>query len=125
MNTADRSIAMVDYALRRRFSFIMLLPQFNTKFEENLSENGFTPELSQKIIQNIKRLNETIRTDINLGEGFQVGHSYFCPDGHGPYNNHWYENKIKYKVEPLLREYWFDSPGNVQSLVVDLNRNVT
>lgn len=121
MNTADRSIAMVDYALRRRFSFIMLLPQFNTKFEEKLSENGFTPELSQKIIQNIKRLNETIRTDINLGEGFQVGHSYFCPDGHGPYNNHWYEKKIKYKVEPLLREYWFDNPETVQSLVEDLN----
>ena len=120
MNTADRSIAMVDYALRRRFSFIMLLPQFNTKFEEKLSENGFTPELSQNIIQNIKRLNETIRTDINLGEGFQVGHSYFCPDGNGPYNNSWYDKKIKYKVEPLLKEYWFDSPEMVQSLLEDL-----
>ena len=116
---------MVDYALRRRFSFIPLVPQFNTKFEEKLSENGFTPELRQKIIQNIKRLNETIRTDINLGEGVQVGDIYFCADGHAPYNNHWYENKIKYKVEPLLKEYWFDSPGTVQSLVVDLNRNVT
>ena len=120
MNTADRSIAMVDYALRRRFSFIMLLPQFNTKFKENLTENGFTSELSQKIIQNIIRLNERIRTDINLGEGFQVGHSYFCPDGHGPYNNHWYENKIKYKVEPLMKEYWFDNPEMVQSLLEDL-----
>ncbi len=94
----------------------MLLPQFKTKFKENLIENWFSTELAQKIIQNINRLNERIRTDINLGEGFQVGHSYFCPDGHGPYNDHWYENKIKYKVEPLLREYCFDNPEMLQLL---------
>ena len=58
--------------------------------------------------------------EIDLGEGFQVGHSYFCPDGNGPYNNSWYEKKIKYKVEPLLKEYWFDNPGRVQSLLEDL-----
>ena len=120
MNTADRSIAMVDYALRRRFSFIQLTPQFNNKFREELLRNGFSTEMVQNIIQKINNLNSTIREDINLGEGFQVGHSYFCPDGNTPYNTSWYKRKIKYKVEPLLREYWFDSPEMVQTLLENL-----
>ena len=120
MNTADRSIAMVDYALRRRFSFIPLAPQFNNKFKDELLRNGFSTEMIQNIIQKINHLNSIIREEIDLGEGFQVGHSYFCPDGNGPYNNNWYEKKIKYKVEPLLKEYWFDNPGRVQSLLEDL-----
>jgi 5-methylcytosine-specific restriction protein B len=120
MNTADRSIAMVDYALRRRFSFIPLAPQFNNKFKEELLRNEFSTEMIQNIIQKINHLNSIIREEIDLGEGFQVGHSYFCPDGNGPYNNNWYEKKIKYKVEPLLKEYWFDNPGRVQSLLEDL-----
>ena len=120
MNTADRSIAMVDYALRRRFSFITLAPQFNNKFKDELLRNGFSTEMIQNIMQKINHLNSIIREEIELGEGFQVGHSYFCPDGNGPYNNSWYEKKIKYKVEPLLKEYWFDIPGRVQSLLEDL-----
>ena len=120
MNTADRSIAMVDYALRRRFSFIPLAPQFNNKFKDELLRNGFSTEMIQNIMQKINHLNSIIREEIDLGEGFQVGHSYFCPDGNGPYNNSWYEKKIKYKVEPLLKEYWFDNPGRVQSLLEDL-----
>ena len=120
MNTADRSIAMVDYALRRRFSFISLAPQFNEKFKAELSRNGFSNEMIQKITQKINTLNSIIREEIDLGEGFQVGHSYFCPDNNTPYDNSWYEKKIKYKVEPLLKEYWFDDPEMVQSLLEDL-----
>ena len=76
--------------------------------------------LTDAQIEKINTLNSTIREDINLGEGFQVGHSYFCPDGNTQYDNSWYEKKIKYKVEPLLKEYWFDDPEMVQSLLEDL-----
>ena len=76
--------------------------------------------LTDDQIEKINTLNSTIREDINLGEGFQIGHSYFCPDGNAPYDDSWYEIKIKYKVEPLLKEYWFDSPEMVHSLLENL-----
>jgi 5-methylcytosine-specific restriction protein B len=121
MNTADRSIAMVDYALRRRFSFLSLTPQFNKKFADNLQSARFGKRLQKKIINRLTELNEEIKSDTNnLGEGYQIGHSYFCPDGDKPYNNHWYNKKIKYEIAPLLKEYWFDEPEKVNEIVEEL-----
>ena len=123
MNTADRSIAMVDYALRRRFSFISLSPKFNEKFKTHLLSSRFNNDLCDKIIERLNELNQQIESDNDLGVGYQVGHSFFCPDGDEPYDIHWYNKKIKYDIEPLLHEYWFDQPEHVEELVTNLTRD--
>jgi 5-methylcytosine-specific restriction protein B len=116
MNTADRSLAMVDYALRRRFSFIDLEPQFkNFKFRQNLETAGIPESLITLIVDRMEVLNQTISEDTkNLGPGYCIGHSYFCPAGNeNPYDQSWYRMVIRSEIEPLLREYWFDDPKRV------------
>jgi len=109
MNTADRSLAMVDYALRRRFAFIDIEPNFEEEFENHLLSKGISQTLTNKIIDKLTSLNQSIANDINLGKGFCVGHSYFC----GSIKNidsleNWFDEIIKYELEPLIKEYWFD-----------------
>ena len=114
MNTADRSLAMVDYALRRRFSFNRLPPAFGTsEFSNFLQKDMSVPEeLIKKINNRFSALNEEIRADhANLGLGFEIGHSYFCSNvGVESFDQSWYEAIIQQEIEPLLREYWFDKP---------------
>ncbi|MBQ7928101.1 MAG: AAA family ATPase [Methanobrevibacter sp.] len=106
MNTADRSLAMLDYALRRRFAFFDLKPGFDSdgfrKYQEKLSDNKF-----DKLIEVMKELNHDIKEDESLGEGFRIGHSYLC--NIKDENIH---EKLSYIVDyeliPLLKEYWFD-----------------
>jgi MoxR-like ATPase len=111
MNTADRSLAMVDYALRRRFSFFTLAPGFGTvAFREALEKAGVPDEVRERIVARMAALNKDIREDKNLGPGFQVGHSYFCPPSAGVGDGEaWYRDVVRNEVLPLLREYWFDS----------------
>ena len=78
MNTAFRSLALVDYALRRRFAFFNLTPQFNAKFRAHLDAQDVPEDVASRIIDRLNALNEAIRVDKNLGWGFDVGHSYFC-----------------------------------------------
>ena len=77
MNTADRSLAIIDYALRRRFSFYQMKPGFDTKgfkkYAQELNNEHFN-----RLIDKIKELNKKILLDDSLGEGFEIGHSYFC-----------------------------------------------
>lgn len=121
MNTADRSLAIVDYALRRRFSFIRIPPAFGTaQFENYLLDDLRVPEdLVKKINNRFSALNEEIRADhANLGLGFEIGHSYFCSNaGVETYDDSWYEAIIQQEIEPLLREYWFDQPNKVDDKV--------
>jgi len=114
MNTADRSLAMVDYALRRRFSFIDLEPAFSSpSFREYLISHEVAESLTDKIIDKMNRLNEQIEGDNNLGHGFKIGHSYFCPlPGKKP-DETWYKWVIETEIVPLLKEYWFDNPKKV------------
>jgi 5-methylcytosine-specific restriction protein B len=117
MNTADRSLAMVDYALRRRFSFINLKPEFiSPKFKQFLKTFAVNDELISKIVGRMTGLNEKISEDTkNLGAGYQIGHSYFCPDNiEDSYDEDWYTSVIKSEIEPLLTEYWFDDPERVK-----------
>lgn len=121
MNTADRSLAMVDYALRRRFSFIRLPPAFGTKqFSDYLRNDMHVPEeLVKKINDRFSALNEEIRADhANLGPGFEIGHSYFCSNaGDEKDYESWYKAIIRQEIEPLLREYWFDKTDTVDKEV--------
>lgn len=115
MNTADRSLAMVDYALRRRFSFLTLEPAYSSEgFREHLEGLGVPDTLIAKINGRIDRLNERIAKDTKgLGPGFRIGHSYFCPrEGDEPTED-WYRRVVKYEIVPLLEEYWFDDDGKV------------
>lgn len=116
MNTADRSLAMVDYALRRRFAFHRLEPAFGTsQFRNHLIAVGVDEALVGRIVRRFSTLNEKIREDRrNLGPGFEIGHSFFCPsDGDERLDESWYEAIVRQEIEPLLREYWFDRADQV------------
>ncbi len=118
MNTADRSLAVVDYALRRRFAFVELAPSLGTgKFKAHLAGLGISAALSSAIISRIGLLNAEIAGDLtNLGPGFSIGHSYFCAKPmHDEAEHAWYERIIETEIVPLLREYWFDAPQKVDS----------
>lgn len=121
MNTADRSLAMVDYALRRRFGFICLGPKFSSlKFIQFLEDFNVEKEIISKIVDRMTQLNDTIGEDTkNLGNGYQIGHSYFCPysQEQEEYDEEWYHSIIKSEIEPLLEEYWFDDKQKVEKLL--------
>ncbi|MCW6088161.1 AAA family ATPase [Clostridium sporogenes] len=121
MNTADRSLAIIDYALRRRFCFFELVPAFATQeFKQYLLGNNVDKDLIEKIIIRFSHLNSEIEKDPNLGSGFRIGHSYFC-DCSGT-NDLWYETIIKYEIAPLLEEYWFDDIENAKNHIEELLR---
>ena len=110
MNTADRSLAMIDYALRRRFSFYTMQPAF-----ENADQNGFGDymadiqcELYHSVIAKIRELNHAIRHDSTLGKGFEIGHSYFAPENKSDIDDEWVRGVVEYEIIPLIEEYWFD-----------------
>lgn len=118
MNTADRSLALVDYALRRRFAFIDLEPAFgNARFQEML-ESSATPEISTMICDRFSRLNAQIAEDkAHLGRGFCIGHSYFCAPRRSDVSPRlWYEEIIETEIRPLLEEYYFDDRDRADDL---------
>ena len=112
MNTADRSLAMLDYALRRRFSFFTMKPGFNAPgfqaYQDSLKSADFN-----KLIACVKQLNSKIAEDISLGEGFCIGHSYFCSLTPETANTQTLSSIVEYELIPLLKEYWFDEPAKV------------
>ena len=104
MNTADRSLAMIDYALRRRFSFYEMKPAFdNAVFKYNIIKKHDTH--LDKLIDALKDLNKVIAEDDSLGTGFCIGHSYLCDLG----DDYDLESIVEYDIIPMLREYWFDN----------------
>ena len=113
MNTADRSLAMIDYALRRRFSFFEIEPGFESKgfsdYQRTL-ENDTFDELIKKVIE----LNEEISRDKSLGKGFCIGHSYFCGRTKKTCTDGWMQSVVDYDILPMLQEYWFDDDSKVQ-----------
>jgi 5-methylcytosine-specific restriction protein B len=124
MNTADRSLAMVDYALRRRFRFISLPPEFDSNvFREYLLAVRAQPDLIKKIVTRMNKLNEIISADMkNLGKGYCIGHGYFCPQKGIIPDESWYRRVIMSEIVPLIEEYWFDDEKKVkeqQSMLLD------
>lgn len=109
MNTADRSLAMIDYALRRRFSFFEMEPAFNS--EGFIAyQNALANETFDALIGQIKILNREITEDKSLGRGFQIGHSYFCGRDKSGCTEEWMHAVVEYDILPTLNEYWFDEP---------------
>ncbi len=119
MNTADRSLALVDYALRRRFAFAWLLPAFGPSLRSFLAGRKVPAEIIDKIFAKVAKLNQIIEQDTrNLGRGYVIGHSYFCQgDPNGAYGTEWYEQIVRFELEPLLEEYFAEDPDKVKDLV--------
>lgn len=111
MNTADRSLAMIDYALRRRFSFFEMEPGFNSEGFKAY-QAGLQNETFNALIEQIIDLNREIKADDSLGEGFRIGHSYFC--GQTECTEEWMKSVVYYDIIPMLQEYWFDDKQKVQ-----------
>ena len=111
MNVADRSLALVDLALRRRFTFVDLEPTFGDPWRSWMHEQGGVDDHHlRKIEQRMTALNEDIAADQSLGRQFRVGHSYVTtPPGariDDPVT--WFREVVETEIAPLLREYWFD-----------------
>lgn len=109
MNTADRSLAILDYALRRRFAFFDMKPGFDTDgfiaYEEEINSDKFN-----SLVNMVKALNMNISNDDSLGEGFCIGHSYFCDYS----SDNDLSDIVEYELIPLIKEYWFDEPEKVR-----------
>ena len=111
MNTADRSLAMLDYALRRRFAFFEMKPGFETDGFRQYRLELHSPKFD-KLINCVESLNSAIASDDSLGEGFCIGHSYFCNLVDA--NESILSEIVEYELIPLLKEYWFDEPVKVK-----------
>ncbi len=111
MNTADRSLAMIDYALRRRFSFFEMEPGFESegfiKYQNSMNDETFN-----ELISRIKELNKEITIDKSLGKGFCIGQSYFCEQE--TCEEKWMRSVVDYDILPMLGEYWFDDGAKYQ-----------
>ena len=111
MNTADRSLAMIDYALRRRFSFFDMKPGFDSEGFINY-QKGFANDTFNTLIERIKELNKEIMQDKSLGKGFCIGHSYFC--NADDCSEEWMKDVVDFDILPMLSEYWFDESAKLQ-----------
>ncbi len=118
MNTADRSLAMIDYALRRRFSFVEIEPGFESagfkRYQSRLANGTFN-----RLIEAVKDLNRKISGDDSLGSGFCIGHSYFC--NQSECTKAWMKAVVEFDIAPMLREYWFDSKATSEAEIAKLN----
>ena len=117
MNIADRSLAMVDFALRRRFAFFDLEPTFGDAWQDWMREKfNLDTELLASIGRRMDALNRRISSDRSLGPQFRVGHSYFSPDPDSEIGNpeEWFSDIVETEISPLLEEYWFDQPESLK-----------
>lgn len=114
MNTADRSLALIDYALRRRFSFFEMKPAFASEgfqqYQSSLENENFNT-----VVRTIAELNHDIADDPALGKGFCIGHSYLCGTSKDKIKDEWLRAVLRYDIIPLLEEYWFDEPEKLES----------
>lgn len=121
MNTADRSLAMLDYALRRRFAFFDMKPGFETEgFREY--KMGLNNSKFDSLINCVEKLNVVISEDESLGEGFCIGHSYFC--NLNSITDKGLSNIVEYEMVPLLKEYWFDETIKANDWIEKLRSSI-
>lgn len=122
MNLADRSLAMVDMALRRRFAFVSLMPSFGPRWRDwCVSVGGLPASAADAIERGMGAVNQRIAEDTALGPQYCVGHSYFTPAAKITEEvASWFERVVSTEIEPLLAEYWYDNPGRLQAALADL-----
>lgn len=120
MNIADRSLALVDLALRRRFSFITLEPQLNEAWmrwttSRIRTSRGDAEAFVRAVKAGIDGLNEEIRADPSLGKNFVIGHSFVTPVDVVDDAGAWFHEQVETSIRPLLHEYWFDAPDRAEA----------
>lgn len=118
MNIADRSLALVDLALRRRFAFITLETMLNDHWKAWCIEKaGLDAGAVEDIRRLLSELNEEIANDRALGAQFKVGHSYVTPGASVLIGDarDWFRQVVETEISPLLEEYWFDNPDKAKS----------
>ena len=121
MNTADRSLAMLDYALRRRFAFYEMKPAFDSDGFRAYRTELDNPQFD-RLINCVQNLNMAITADDSLGEGFCIGHSYFCDLDE--VDDQTLSAIVEYELIPLLKEYWFDEPLKVKDWSSNLRSTI-
>lgn len=126
MNTADRSLALMDYALRRRFCFYEIEPAFGKpQFKNHILQYLKVAGVADKVVDKLVELNNKIADEntSGLGKGFCIGHSYFCtPPVNNQSDEEWYDTIIDYEIAPLLDEYWWDDKGRADDCIKELKK---
>lgn len=125
MNIADRSLALVDLALRRRFAFVGLEPRLGQVWREwVVKECAVDPGLVADIERRIAELNDQITADARLGKQFRIGHSYVTPAHRleAGDTKKWFQQVVETEIGPLLDEYWFDAPDEAQKAIARLTQ---
>lgn len=125
MNIADRSLALVDLALRRRFAFVGLEPRLGQVWREWVfKECAVDPGLVADIERRIAELNDQIAADARLGKQFRIGHSYVTPAHRleAGDTKKWFQQVVETEIGPLLDEYWFDAPDEAQKAIARLTQ---
>lgn len=125
MNIADRSLALVDLALRRRFAFVGLEPRLGQVWREwVVKECAVDPGLVADIERRIAELNDQIAADARLGKQFRIGHSYVTPAHRleAGDTKKWFQQVVETEIGPLLDEYWFDAPDETQKAIARLTQ---
>ncbi|MDQ1002639.1 5-methylcytosine-specific restriction protein B [Neobacillus niacini] len=117
MNTADRSLAQLEVALRRRFAFVTLEPAFNEKWRRTLQDSGVSLQMINRILFAVEKMNSEIGSDFQLGKGYEIGHSFFTMKPENMDEIAWYEGIMNFEIKPLIEEYFFDRPEVVELLV--------
>ena len=122
MNIADRSLALVDLALRRRFAFVTLEPLLNERWRRHLETLGVGLTISNEIAQRLETLNGAISNDKSLGAQYAIGHSFVTPAQlvHDP--DTWFRDVVETEIGPMLDEYWFDRPERAREMREELLR---
>lgn len=120
MNVADRSLALVDLALRRRFAFVSLLPSLNAAWEQWCLAKGTDAAAIDHIRSRMEALNQEIAQDRALGAQFQIGHSYVTPHEAVADAQAWFAEVVQSEIGPLLHEYWFDAPERADAAIAKL-----
>lgn len=121
MNIADRSLALVDLALRRRFAFMDLHPSINERWAAWLEkEYSFSTDTLADIKARMAKLNATIAADIQLGEQFRIGHSYVTPTSNVENPKAWFKQVVSTEIKPLLEEYWFNDAQKAEGAAQEL-----
>lgn len=113
MNTADRSLAVLDYALRRRFGFFQMAPGFSSAGFARWQQETDSPILD-KLVSDVIDLNKAIAEDPALGTGFAIGHSYLAKPANAEPDDTWLFSVVEDELVPLVEEYWFDEPAKAE-----------